>query len=479
MASATGSQQIMSSLYVRLLVVIVGVSLLAVLMVAFISSRTTSNEFRRFVKAGDQSDLARLEPDLVAFYEKQGNWNGVVPTLDRLSSISGKQYILTDAGRAMVAAAPASLRASNISFSADGDLELTSRRESGGRLLVEQFVIAAPRAADLRNSAGELIGKLYLVPAVGGELKQNEKQFLGTVNKLLMLAGVASAALALLAAFFLARRILLPVQNLTRAAVRMKGGDLTARVPAHGGDELAQLGRAFNSMADAMVRTEELRRNLVSDVAHELRTPLASIRCQLEAVQDGLTSPDSETINSIHEETMQLNRLVEDLQELALADAAQFRLSLQQVRVKEQAEQVARSLQVLAQAHEVELEVCVPEDLPRALADPGRLKQILTNLVENAITHTPANGKASVSAILDHSRIEVCVADSGEGIAPEHLPHIFDRFFRADQSRSRATGGSGLGLAIVKQLVELHGGSVWAESRVGQGTTIRFTLPVA
>lgn len=472
----------MSSLYLRLLLVIVGVSLLAVTMVALISSRTTSDEFRRFVKTGNGTDLERIRPDLLAHYEKQGNWVGVLPLLERLSNISGKQLILTDAGQSIVAVAPTTLRESSIKFMADGNLQLERRQESGGRLLVEEFVIANPPRTELRNSAGELVGNLYLVPARGDdgdEMNQNQKRFLGTVNRSLMLAGGASAAVALIVAFFLARRILRPVQALTLAAKRMKDGDLTVRVEPQGNDELAELGRAFNSMAEVMTDTEELRRNLVSDVAHELRTPLTSVRCQLEAMQDGLAEPNEAAINSIHEEVMQLNRLVEDLQELAMADAAQFSLSLQSVSLKEQAEQVARLLQPLALRRSVSIEVGVPEDLPLAIADPGRLRQILTNILQNAIMHTAAGSKVTMSAKLDQSHIEVTIHDSGSGISPEHLPHIFDRFFRSDESRSRATGGSGLGLAIVKQLVELHGGKVWAESQPGVGTAIRFTLPVS
>ncbi|HVQ38553.1 MAG TPA: ATP-binding protein, partial [Pyrinomonadaceae bacterium] len=325
---------------------------------------------------------------------------------------------------------------------------------------------------------GELIGTLYLVPARGDEMNQNQQRFLGTVNRSLVLAGGASVVLALVAGFFLARRILRPVHALTLAARRLQEGDLSTRVPARGRDELAELGRAFNSMADVMDRTEELRRNLVSDVAHELRTPLTSIRCQLEAMQDGLAETNEESISSLHHEVMQLNRLVEDLQELALADAAQFSLNLQAVSVKEQAEQVARSLSPLASQRSVVVAVNLPNDLPFAAADPGRLKQILTNLLQNAIMHTPAGGSVTLSVRLDQSSIEVTIRDSGSGIAPQHLPQIFDRFFRTDESRSRATGGSGLGLAIVKQLVELHGGKVWVESRPGAGTTIRFTLPL-
>jgi signal transduction histidine kinase len=469
----------MNSLYLRLLVVIVGVSLLAVVMLALISSRTTSVEFQRFVKSDDSVDLQRVRPDLLAHYEKQGNWIGVLPVLDQLCGITGKQLILTDPGQTIIAVAPAALRDWNIRFMADGNLELELRRESGGRVRVGQTVLGNPPSTELRNSAGELIGRLYLVPARGGEMNQNEKRFLGTVNRSLVLTGAASAALALIAAFFLARRIVRPVRALTVAAKRMKNGDLTARVPDRGRDELAELGRAFNSMAEVMVHTEELRRNLVSDVAHELRTPLASIRCQLEAMQDGLAEPNEEAINSIHEETMQLNRLVEDLQELALADAAQFRLNFHAVSIKEQAEQVARSLQLPGSQRAVTIEVDMPDGLPLVTADPGRLKQILTNLLHNAVMHTPEGGNVILSARLDRAAVEVTVMDSGSGIAPEHLPHIFDRFFRTDESRSRATGGYGLGLAIVRRLVELHGGKVWAESWLGHGTTIRFTLPVA
>lgn len=469
----------MSSLYLRLLVVIVGVALLAVIMVALISSRATSVEFQRFVNNDSGTNLERLRIDLEAHYKAQGNWDGVSPVLDRISSISGKHLILVNTALAVVAVAPEAMRQSSIKIMPNGDLDVARRQESGGKLLVEQFVLANPPHAELHNSAGDMVGILYLVPARNNEMNPNEKRFLGTVNRSLLLAGGASAVLALMVAFFLARRILRPVQALTSAAKRMESGDLTTRVPAHGGDELAELARAFNSMADVMVRTEELRRNLVSDVAHELRTPLASIRCQLEAMQDGLAEPSPEAINSIHEEAMQLNRLIEDLQELALAEAAQFSLSLQAVSVKEQAEQVYRSLHPLAREREVAIEVSIPNDLPLATADAGRLKQILTNLLQNAIMHTPAGGKATLSAALDQSWLEVRIQDTGSGIATEHLPHIFDRFFRTDESRSRATGGSGLGLAIVKQLVELHGGKVWAESQPGFGTTIRFTLPVS
>lgn len=475
----------MSSLYLRLLLVIIGVALLAVIMVALISSRATSTEFQRFVRSDNGANLERLQTDLLTHYQQHGNWEGVSPVLDRISNLSGKQLILTDSNRSVIAVAPSALRDARVRFLPDGNLEVERRRESEGRLRVDQVLLANPSRVELRDPAGVLVGMLYLVPVTQDELTQNEKRFLGTVNKSLLLAGAASAMLALVAAFFLARRIVRPVNALTSAAQRMKNGDLNVRVPVHGSDELAELARSFNSMADAMVRNEELRRNLVSDVAHELRTPLTSIRCQLEAMQDGLTEPGPAAINSVHEEAMQLNRLVEDLQELAQADAAQFSLDLQSVSVTEQVKRVARSLNSLAREREVEIEVGLRDDLPAVLADAGRLKQIFTNLLQNALMHTPAGGRVMVSATLNATRatsrdsVEIKIADTGSGIAPEHLPHIFERFFRTDESRSRATGGTGLGLAIVKQLVELHGGTVWAENAPGQGTIIRLTLPLA
>jgi signal transduction histidine kinase len=467
------------SLHLRLLSVIVGVSLLAVSLVALLSSRATVVEFNRYVTSGEGGSLERFRPELLAHYEQHKSWAEVAPVLERISNISGKQLILTDAHQSILAAAPAALHAAEIRITPEHSLFWTQQQQRGRELRVEQFTFANLQRVSLHNTAGELVGRLYLVPVPPRETRQNEESFLGSVNRSLLLAGVASAAVALIIALFLARRILRPVAALTTAVKRMQSGDLAQRVPVHSEDELGELARAFNAMADALARTEELRRNLVNDVAHELRTPLASIRCQLEALQDGLVEPNQAEINSLHEETMQLNRLVEDLQDLALAEAGQFSLDLQEVSVKQQAEQAIRSLHHLARERDVLIEVCLPENLPPVIADANRLRQILTNLIHNAVTHTPAGGRVTVEASSADSAIEMRIRDTGSGIAPEYLPHIFDRFYRTDHSRSRATGGSGLGLAIVKQLVELHGGSVWADSIIGQGSTVYFTLPIS
>jgi len=304
-----------------------------------------------------------------------------------------------------------------------------------------------------------------------------ERVFVTGVNRWLLGAVVGSGILAILATALFARRILSPVEALTAAARRMERGDLAARVPEASRDELGALARAFNSMAESLERTEELRRKLVADVAHELRTPLTNIRCELEAIADGLTKPDAPALKSLLEEALLLQRLVDDLQDLALAEAGQLRLHAEAVVLGDEVQRALGLHAARAAATGVTLSTAIPPALPGARADRVRLAQVLRNLLENAVTHTPRGGHVIVSARVEGTDVAVTVRDDGTGIAPEHLPHVFDRFYRADPSRARTTGGAGLGLAIVKQLVEAQGGRVRAESMPGAGSTFTFTLP--
>lgn len=228
-------------------------------------------------------------------------------------------------------------------------------------------------------------------------------------------------------------------------------------------------------MAESLARTERLRRNMVSDVAHELRTSLTGIRCQLETLQDGLARPTPELINSLHEEAMLLNMLVDDLQELALAEAGQLKLELRAVSVKEEAERDFEALRRQTESAGLSAAVDVPEGL-EAYVDPGCFGQVLRNPLTNAIKHTPPGGLVRLSARRAGPEVEVAVSDTGRGIEPEALPFVFERFYRADASRDRETGGAGLGLSIVKQIVAAHGGKVWVASEVGKGTAFHFTV---
>lgn len=272
------------------------------------------------------------------------------------------------------------------------------------------------------------------------------------------------------------RRLVHPIRALTVAARRVADGDRATRVPVHGNDEVARLAAAFNTMADAIASTDRQRRTLVSDVAHELRTPLANIRSHLEAVQDEVLPLDPALVGSLLEEQALLERLVTDLHDLALADAGMLRVHPEERQAADLVEQAVAAHRARAESCEVDLRVAAVRSTV-VHADPARLRQALGNLVSNAIRHTPAGGSVVVTVREHADAVEFVVADTGTGITAEHLPHVFDRFYRADPSRSRATGGSGLGLAITKYLVEAHAGTLTVASTPGRGSTFTIRLP--
>jgi signal transduction histidine kinase len=304
-----------------------------------------------------------------------------------------------------------------------------------------------------------------------------ELGFVESVNQQLLLAALAAGGAALLLTWLFSRRILGPVEALTAAVGRMERGDLSSRVAVTSKDEIGRLAHAFNAMSDSLSRQEQLRRNMVTDVAHELRTPLSNIRGYLEAVDDGMVEANPALMSLLQDESLLLSRLVDDLQELQLAEAGQLKIERTPATVAAIAARASRALEPFAVEKGVTVEANIPGDLPLVHVDPARIEQVLRNLLRNAITHTPSGGAVRVAARALDGQVEVRVTDTGAGIAPDHLPHIFDRFYRVDGSRARSTGGSGLGLAIVRQLVELHGGHVWAESTPGEGTTFFFTVP--
>jgi two-component system sensor histidine kinase BaeS len=282
--------------------------------------------------------------------------------------------------------------------------------------------------------------------------------------------------LAALVTVFAGRRLVRPIQALTNAAQRMATGDRAARVAVSGNDEVSRLGHAFNAMASSIERNEQQRRVMVSDVAHELRTPLSNIRGYLEAGEDGVVPLDRTLIRSLLEETALLERLVSDLQELALADAGMLRLHPEQHDVTELAQQAVAAHRTQAEAAGVTLGLSATGPAITTV-DPARIRQALGNLVANAVKFTPSGGSVSVSVRGGREGVELSVTDTGPGIGPEHLPHLFDRFYRADPSRSRSTGGSGLGLAITKHLVEAHDGWVGVSSTPGRGSVFTIRLP--
>jgi len=301
-----------------------------------------------------------------------------------------------------------------------------------------------------------------------------------SLNEGFLVATVVALPLGIIASFLVAREIARPLKRLAAASQRIARGDYDERVPADGPGELRDLAVSFNAMASALEHTELRRRELIGDVAHELRTPVTVLRGYIEGLADGVFPASPETWVKLQEETGRLGRLVEDLQEVSRAEAGQITLTAAPVKPSEAVKSaVARLAPGLAPGGLV-LAADVPEDLPAVRADPDRLDQVLTNLLTNAVRYTPAPGTVTIAARRQGAAVAFSVCDTGIGIAPEDLPNIFERFFRADRSRSRSSGGSGVGLTIAKALAEAMGGTLSAASGgPGKGSTFTLVMPLS
>ena len=297
------------------------------------------------------------------------------------------------------------------------------------------------------------------------------------VKRYLLWAGIGAAALGTALVWMLSRRTLAPLQGLGATARRLGRGDLSQRAETAGPTEVRHLAHSFNAMAAELEEAERHRRNLTADIAHELRTPTSNIQGYLEAIKDGVFQPTPEKIDTLHEQALLLSHLVDDLRLLARVDAGELRLERSQTRVGELLQSALEALRPRAEAKGVTLGLEADPSLPALDLDATRIAQVVGNLLENAVTHTPDGGRVTVSAHAAANAVEVAVADTGPGIALEDLPRLFDRFYRADPSRSRSTGGTGLGLTIARRLVEAHGGSIEVESVVGQGSRFIIRLP--
>ncbi|RDI94498.1 HAMP domain-containing protein [Meiothermus sp. QL-1] len=295
----------------------------------------------------------------------------------------------------------------------------------------------------------------------------------------LLIAGLVAAVLGVLVALVFARRIARPIEAISAAANSLAQGDLSARIPTpRGEDEVAQLARNFNHMAASLERLEAERKAMIADIAHELRTPLAVMQGRLEAIQDGILPLEQSEVDRLHYQTRLLSRLVEDLRTLSLADAGRLNLVLRELDLGEQVRRLVATFQPALEAKRITLEFKLPSQPVLVQADPDRLAQVVGNLLTNALAHTPEGGRIELEVQAEAAHATLRVRDSGPGIPEEALARVFDRFFRVEASRSRATGGSGLGLSIVKALVELHGGLVAARNHPEGGALFELRLPL-
>jgi signal transduction histidine kinase len=309
---------------------------------------------------------------------------------------------------------------------------------------------------------------------------QLDDSFHAAVNDILSVSTVAALLAAVAVSIFTARRIVGPITAMMRASQHIAAGDYHERVQVPGQDELGALAQSFNRMAATLERTEQRRMELIGDVAHELRTPLSAIKGALEGLVDGVLPADTGTFLDLQREVARLQRLVQDLEQLSRAEAGQIPLDLHLVSLTGLVQAVANRLKPQYHDKGVDIALNLSPQLPQIRADPGRISQVLLNLLGNALQYTPSGGHVIVQARRDGGEVVVAVHDSGIGLSAEHLSHVFERFYRVDKSRSRAGGGSGIGLTIAKHLVEAHGGRIWATSPgPSRGSTFTFTLPVA
>ncbi len=445
------------SLQFRLVLGFALVLTLALAGVSFYVGYAAEKEVERFERSQENARIARVQQVIARFYTERREQAQLQTVLEQAGRLSGRRIIL---------------RGVNGEVVGDSHRRFSAQRErpTPG---TEPVVVMV---------AGQPIGSFSVSPDTGPEgiPEPAVASLVSTVNESLLWTGISAVALGVLLVSILSRRLLAPVTTLSQVAQELGRGDFSRRAPTEGAGELRQLSMAFNSMAANLEDAERQRRNLVADVAHELRPPVSNIQGYLEALKDGLLQPDESTIDTIHGQVIHLGHLVEDLRLLAQAEAGALQLHRIPGRMPDILRTCVDAVKPRAEAKGISVSLEASVDMPLVEMDGTRISQVVNNLLENAITHSPEGGSVVVSAgASGDGMVRVAVSDTGRGIPPEDLSRVFDRFFRSDASRSRATGGVGLGLTIAKQLVEVHGGTIHVENVVPFGARFVFVLPIA
>lgn len=439
------------SLRFRIFISFVAIILITIGTVFFFVSRNARGHINQLEQIRKQILISRVQTVLSRYYFTTGSWNGIEPLLTELGKIDSEHIILTDTNGIVIADSAGTLDGQKYETDVPGyPIPLP------GTQIVLGIFWAQPEGNDIASTLGLAIA----------------------INSFLLWGGLLAAGIALVVTFFLARRITAPVTELTKAAERLGQGDLSQRVEYTGKDEIGNLTNTFNSMAGELERTEKLRRNMVADSAHELRTPISNIRGYLEAVRDGVIKPEPNTVDILYKETMHLSNLVDDLQDLTLADAGELKLVMQPEDIAEVIKHSV-AMQAYLETKGLSITTEIPDGLPLVNVDKRRIGQVLRNLLDNAVKHTARGGSIKVTVMLLDGLVKISVSDTGEGISEADLPNIFERYYRVDPSRNRATGGSGLGLTIAKRLVEAHGGIIEVQSEIGKGSCFSFTIPAS
>ncbi|RJP46596.1 MAG: HAMP domain-containing protein [Anaerolineaceae bacterium] len=440
----------MKSINLKLILGFLAIGFASISSIVLLARQNTRDEFNRFVAFGHGEDLTA---QLANYYETYGSWDGAqeaVTSEPPPAKRSPSFTIADENGYALF---------DGVGFHA-GDLIPGEELDFGIPITIED------------KTVGILIMERTPFPGT-----PREEEFIQRINLFFLYSGLGVALFALLLGILLSRTISRPIRELTRATHAVSEGDLDQQVPVRSRDEIGELARAFNKMSAELSRSVNARRQMTADIAHELRTPLSLILGHAEAIHDGVLPPSPENFEIIREEAARLDHLVDDLRTLSLADAGELTIQPQTISPARLLEEVATLYRFQTQTKNLSIDLDIASSLPDLEVDPGRMTQVITNILDNAVRHTPEGGTITLAARGTSDGVALSVRDSGPGLSTDDLPRIFDRFYRADESRVRYEGGSGLGLAIAKSIVLAHGGQVRAESEQGKGLEIIITLP--
>jgi len=446
-----------------LLIVVVSVGLMA-----YLTNLSTTREFQQYVSRGNMMYAQSLADSLGDLYAENQGWNNIQETLQSLPLSTSERILITDnLGIVIADTAEESLgkESKDVGLS-DGTPIMVSVKMVGNLYLL--------------TSGGAGVGKGRMSgrnPQTTLTVVNDKEDFLDQVNSSLWQVGLIAAAVALVIGLILTRQITRPLRILISGARHLTKGELSYRVKVKSRDEIGELADSFNIMASSLEKGEKFRRQLTADIAHELRTPLTVIEGTVDGIIDGVFQPNAEHLCSIKEQTALLTHLISDLRDISLAESGQLKLNLSLTDMVELVRRLVSNYTINAQEKNVGINLEEGLQIPDIKVDTVRMEQVISNLLTNAIRHTPSGGSITVSVRRDDEKLVISVADTGEGIDSEDLPYIFERFYRSGRSRSRKEGGTGLGLAIVKQMVEAHGGKVWAESESGIGSKFNILLP--
>ncbi|HUG34248.1 MAG TPA: ATP-binding protein [Anaerolineales bacterium] len=454
----------MRSISTKLILAFVSIGLISVAVITFSARWNTRAEFIKFVSDRQQSDIAT---ELTDYYSTTGSWDGAdvifIASVDTFNEPLPQNHV------------PPGPVPPFVLVDENGVVVVPNGQyQAGERIPAPDLAMGVSLTEN-----GEVVG--ILVPIrVPFEGNRREQEFIQRTNLTFFYSALGAAIIALILGIVLSRTLTRPIRELTQATHAVSEGDLSQQVTVHSNDELGELAKAFNNMSAELSRSVNARKQMTADVAHELRTPLSLILGHAEAVHDNVLPPTRENFEIIREEALRLEHLVNDLRILSLADAGELTINPQTVEPGRLVNEVTSRYQVETQKKKISLHVDVAPHLPSLDVDPGRMTQVLTNIMDNALRHTPEGGKIHLSANEEGDDIEFSVQDSGPGVSPEDLDRIFERFYRSDSARQRDgafPGGSGLGLAIAKSIVQAHGGQILAESETGQGLRVVVQLP--